>query len=171
MDNLQTKKQYYIPMEVNSTTIKDFGINSADVEWTRIGHRRVRVIMVPATKEQYYEYMRPLWAEDKRRQRQELATSPDKLGAVSLEELWENTEYEVADTSNLEETVIKKAMLEELHKALDELEEIDRTIAMMYSQGHTEEEIGQVVAMSQRGVNKRKKKLFVKLKSVLNDFE
>lgn len=171
MDNLQTKKQYYIPMEVNSTTIKDFGINPADVEWTRIGHRRVRVIMVPATKEQYYEYMRPLWAEDKRRQRQELATSPDKLGAVSLEELWENTEYEVADTSNLEETVIKKAMLEELHKALDELEEIDRTIAMMYSQGHTEEEIGQVVAMSQRGVNKRKKKLFVKLKSVLNDFE
>lgn len=171
MDNLQTKKQYYIPMEVNSTTIKDFGINPADVEWTRIGHLRVRVIMVPATKEQYYEYMRPLWAEDKRRQRQELATSPDKLGAVSLEELWENTEYEVADTSNLEETVIKKAMLEELHKALDKLEEIDRTIAMMYSQGHTEEEIGQVVAMSQRGVNKRKKKLFVKLKSVLNDFE
>lgn len=171
MDNLQTKKQYYIPMEVNSTTIKDFGINPADVEWTRIGHRRVRVIMVPATKEQYYEYMRPLWAEDKRRQRQELATSPDKLSAVSLEELWENTEYEVADTSNLEETVIKKAMLEELHKALDELEEIDRTIAMMYSQGHTEEEIGQVIAMSQRGVNKRKKKLFVKLRSVLNDFE
>lgn len=171
MDNLQTKKQYYIPMEVNSTIIKDFGINPADVEWTRIGHRRVRVIMVPATKEQYYEYMRPLWAEDKRRQRQELATSPDKLGAVSLDELWENTEYEVADTSNLEETVIKKAMLEELHKALDELEEIDRTIAMMYSQGHTEEEIGQVIAMSQRGVNKRKKKLFVKLKSVLNDFE
>ncbi|MDE1468877.1 RNA polymerase sigma factor [Eubacterium limosum] len=171
MDNLQTKKQYYIPMEVNSTTIKDFGINPADVEWARIGHRRVRVIMVPATKEQYYEYMRPLWAEDKRRQRQELATSPDKLSAVSLEELWENTEYEVADTSNLEETVIKKAMLEELHKALDELEEIDRTIAMMYSQGHTEEEIGQVIAMSQRGVNKRKKKLFVKLKSVLNDFE
>lgn len=78
---------------------------------------------------------------------------------MSLEELWENTEYEVADTSNLEETVIKKAMLEELHKALDELEEIDRTIAMMYSQGHTEEEIGQVVAMSQRGVNKRKKKI------------
>lgn len=171
MDNLQTKKQYYIPMEVNSTIIKDFGINPADVEWTRIGHRRVRVIMVPATKEQYYEYMRPLWAEDKRRQRQELATSPDKLGAVSLDELWENTEYEVADTSNLEETVIKKAMLEELHKALDELEEIDRTIAMMYSQGHTEEEIGQVIAMSQRGVNKRKKKLFVKLKSVLTDFE
>lgn len=171
MDNLQTNKKYYIPMEVNSTTIKDFGINPADVEWTRIGHRRVRVLMVPATKEQYYEYMRPLWAEDKRKQRQESATSPDKLSAVSLDELWESTEYEVADTSDLEEVVIKKEMLEELHKALDELEEIDHVIAKMYGQGYTEEEIGQVIVMSQRGVNKRKKKLFMKLKSKLKDFE
>lgn len=171
MDNLQTNKQYYIPMEVNSTTIKDFGINPADVEWTRIGHRRVRVLMIPATKEQYYEYMRPLWAEDKRKQRQEITTSPDKLSAVSLDELWENTEYEVADISNLEEVVVKKAMLEELHKALDELEEIDHVIAKMYCQGYTEEEIGQVIVMSQRGVNKRKKKLFMKLKTKLKDFE
>lgn len=123
MDNLQTNKKYYIPMEVTAETIKDFGINPTDVEWTRIGHRKARVIMVPATKEQYYEYMRPLWAEDKRRQRQEPATSPDKLSAVSLDELWENTEYEVADASDLEEIVIKKSLLEELHRALDELEE------------------------------------------------
>lgn len=171
MDNLQTNKKYYIPMEVNNTTIKDFGINPADVEWTRIGHRRVRVLMVPATKEQYYEYMRQLWAEDKRRQRQETATAPDKLNAVSLEELWENTEYEVADTADLEEVVMKKAMLEELHKALDDLEEIDHIIAKMYSQGYTEEEIGRVVSMSQRGVNKRKLKIFPNLKAKLKDFE
>ncbi len=173
-ENLQTNKEnkkYYIPMEVNSTTIKDFGINPTEVEWTRIGHRRVRVLMVPATKEQYYEYMRPLWAEDKRKQRQEIATSPSKLSAVSLEELYENTEFEVADTSDLEEVVMKKAMLEELHKALDDLEEIDRIIAEMYSQGYTEEEIGRVVSMSQRGVNKRKLKLFPKLKAKLKDFE
>lgn len=171
MDNLQTNKKYYIPMEVTNATIKDFGINPTDVEWTRIGHRRVRVLMVPATKEQYYEYMRPLWAEDKRKQRQEIATSPDKLSAVSLDELWENTEFEVADTADLEEVVMKQAMLEELHKALDDLEEIDRIIAEMYSQGYTEEEIGRVVSMSQRGVNKRKLKLFPKLKAKLKDFE
>lgn len=173
-ENLQTNKEnkkYYIPMEVNSTTIKDFGIHPDEVEWTRIGHRKVRVLMVPATKEQYYEYMRPLWAEDKRRQRQEITTSPYKLSAVSLEELYENTEFEVADTSDLEEVVMKKAMLEELHKALDDLEEIDRIIAEMYSQGYTEEEIGRVVSMSQRGVNKRKLKLFPKLKAKLKDFE
>ena len=75
MENLQTKseKQYYIPMEVNEAS-KDFfianGYNlSTDAVWTKIGHRTVRAIMIPATKEQYLEYMRPLWREDKQGQR------------------------------------------------------------------------------------------------------
>lgn len=36
-ENLQTnnEKQHYIPMEVTAETIKDFGINPADVVWTR----------------------------------------------------------------------------------------------------------------------------------------
>ena len=36
-ENLQTSsenKQHYIPMEVTAETIKDFGINPADVVWT-----------------------------------------------------------------------------------------------------------------------------------------
>ena len=42
-ENLQTSsenKQHYIPMEVTAETIKDFGINPADVVWTRIGNRK-----------------------------------------------------------------------------------------------------------------------------------
>lgn len=61
MENLQTKseKQYYIPMEVNETS-KEFiianGYNlSTDAVCTKIGHRTVRAIMIPATKEQYLE--------------------------------------------------------------------------------------------------------------------
>ena len=67
MENLQTKseKQYYIPMEVNETSKEFFIANgfdlSTDAVWTKIGHRTVRAIMIPATKEQYLEYMRPLW--------------------------------------------------------------------------------------------------------------
>ena len=75
-ENLQTSsenKQHYIPMEVTAETIKDFGINPADVVWTRIGNRKARVIMIPATEEQYKTFMRPLWREDKRQQRQEPA--------------------------------------------------------------------------------------------------
>lgn len=164
-ENLQTnnEKQYYIPMEVTAETIKDFGINPADVVWAKIGNRKKRVVMIAATEEQYYEYMRPLWREDKRQQRQE--------PAVSLDKLYEETEYEVADTdSDLEADVMKKMLIDELHKALDELEEIDRTIMEMYSNNHSEAEIGQAIGMSQKGVNKRKHKVLMKLNTRLKDF-
>lgn len=165
-ENLQTSsnenKQYYIPMELTPETIKDFGINPADVVWAKISNRRKRVIMIPATEEQYKEYMRPLWREDKRQQRQEPVASLDKL--------YEETEYEAANTSDLEAELMKKFLIEELHEALDELEEIDRTIMDMYSRGQSEAEIGQAVGMSQRGVNKRKHKVLLKLKTRLKDY-
>ena len=166
-ENLQTNsesKQYYIPMEVTAETIKDFSINPADVEWTRIGRRKVRVIMIPATKEQYYEYMRPIWREKKRQQRQEPLASLDKM--------YEETKYEAADTdSDLEADIMEKIMINELQKALDKLEEIDRTIMDMYSHGYSEAEIGQVIGMSQRGVGKRKQRILMKLNSRLKDFK
>lgn len=165
-ENLQTnnEKQHYIPMEVTAETIKDFGINPADVVWTRIGNKPKRVVMIPVTEEQYYEYMRPLWREDKRQQRQEPMASLDKM--------YEETEYEAPDTdSDLEADIMKKLMIDELHKALDELEEIDRTIMDMYSHNHSEVEIGQAIGMSQKGVNKRKHKVLLKLNNRLKDFK
>lgn len=165
-ENLQTnnEKQHYIPMEVTAETIKDFCINPADVVWTRIGNKPKRVVMIPATEEQYKNYMRPLWREDKRQQRQELMASLDKM--------YEETEYEAADTdSDLEADIMKKLMIDELHKALDELEEIDRTIMDMYSHDHSEAEIGQAIGMSQKGVNKRKHKVLLKLNNRLKDFK
>lgn len=166
-ENLQTNssenKQYYIPMEVTAETIKDFGINPADVVWAKIGSRRKRVVMIAAPEEQYKEYMRPLWREDKRQQRQEPVASLDKM--------YEETEYEAAHTSDLEADIMKAIMIDELRKALDELEEIDRTIMEMYSHDHSEAEIGQAIGMSQKGVNKRKHKVLLKLKSRLKDYE
>lgn len=163
MDNLQTNKKYFIPMEVTPETIKEFGIKSEDVQWTKIGNKPVKVIMVPSTKEQYYEYMRPLWREDKRQQRQEPMASLDKL--------YEETEYEISDkNTNIEEMLTKKFLIKELHKALNELEEIDRIIMKMCSRNCTETEIGQAVGMSQRGVVKRKQRILLKLRTRLEDF-
>ena len=90
---------------------------------------------------------------------------------ASLDKMYEETEYEAADTSDLEADIMKAIMIDELRKALDELEEIDRTIMDMYSRGQSEAEIGQAVGMSQRGVNKRKHKVLLKLKSRLKDYE
>ena len=161
VENLKKNKdkQYYIPMEVNEETIRDFGAKAEDVQWSRIGNKLVRVIMVSATEEQYKEYMRPLWREDKRSQRHESMASLDKL--------YDETEYDIADTYDLEADILKRLMIYELHKALDELEEIDRTIVDMYSNEYSEAEIGQAVGMSQRGVGKRKQRIFMKLRSRL----
>lgn len=160
---MKKTKHYFIPMEVTTETIKEFGIKPEDVQWTKIGNKPVKVIMVPSTKEQYYEYMRPLWREDKRQQRQEPMASLDKL--------YEETEYEISDKDiNIEEMLTKKFLIKELHKALDELEEIDRIIMKMYSRNCTETEIGQAIGMSQRGVGKRKQRILLKLRTRLEDF-
>lgn len=156
-------KQYYIPMEVTSETIRDFNLNSDEVVWSKIGNRNVRVIMIPVTKEQYYEYMRPLWREDKKQQRRE--------EEISLDALYKDKEYEFPDKTDVVSDVEKKMMIEKLHEALLELDKIDRIIMEMYSENHTEAEIGKVIGMSQRGVNKRKHKVILKLRSRLKEFK
>ena len=171
MDNLQTSKKYFIPMQVTPKIIEEFGINAKEVQWTKIGNKSVRVIMVPATEEQYYAYMRPLWREDKQNQRASKQEDESKMQPVSLDQLYEDTEYEAIDPEiDVEATLMKKLLIAELHKALDELEEIDRTIMELYSQNCTETQIGQAVGMSQRGVGKRKQRILLKLRTRLKDY-
>lgn len=176
MDKLQTKseKQYYIPLEVNEASKAFLIANgfdlSADAVWIKIGHRTVRAIMVPATKEQYLEYMRPLWREDKQGQRASKQEDERKMKPVSLDQLYESTEFEISDGVDLEANLIKQELIAELHVALDELEEMDRTIMQMFGDGATEQQIADVVHLSQKGVNKRKKKIIVHLRTRLKDF-
>lgn len=176
MDKLQTKseKQYYIPLEVNEASKEFFIANGydllADAVWTKIGHRTVRAVMIPATKEQYLEFMRPLWREDKQGQRASKQEDESKMQPVSLDQLYESTEYEVSDGVDLESNLIKQELIAELHAALDELEEMDRTIMQMFGAGATEKQIADVVHLSQKGINKRKKKIIVHLRTRLKDF-
>lgn len=106
MDNLQTNKKYFIPMEVTPEIIKAFNINGEEVQWTKIGNKSVRVIMVPATEEQYYAYMRPLWREDKQNQRASKQEDEGKMKPVSLDQLYEDTEFETADQVQILKLII-----------------------------------------------------------------
>jgi RNA polymerase sigma factor (sigma-70 family) len=168
---MEKTKQYFIPMQVTPKIIEEFGINAEEVQWTKIGNKSVRAIMVPATEEQYYAYMRPLWREDKQNQRASKQEDEGKMKPVSLDQLYEDTEYEAVDPeTDVEATLMKRLLIAELHKALDELEEIDRTIMEMYSQNCTETQIGQAVGMSQRGVSERKQQIFRRLRTRLKDY-
>lgn len=123
IENPQTKdenKQIYIPMEVSEETITDFGISPEDGKCSKIGNRKMRAAMISAAKEQYYAYMRPLWCEDKREQRQEPLASLDKI--------YDETEFEATDESGLEDDTMKKSAIEEPHKTPDEHEELDRSV-------------------------------------------
>ncbi|HEN0367618.1 TPA: sigma-70 family RNA polymerase sigma factor [Streptococcus agalactiae] len=159
-------KQYFIPMEVTKETIDAFDINREDVVWQKIGNKPVRVVMIPATKEQYYEYMRPLWREDKKEQRQHEKRMNGE-GDISLDSLYDNNEFEFADSYDIEEDLMKRELLETLRKELSALEEIDRKIIKLFGEGYSESAIGSEIGMSQKGVNKRKKKIFLKLKDKL----
>ena len=55
------KQQYFIPLEVKEGTIITKEFENAPQQWLKIGNRLVRAIPIPATKEQYEAYMRPIW--------------------------------------------------------------------------------------------------------------
>ena len=181
------KQQYYIPLEVKEGTIITKEFENAPQQWLKIGNRLVRAILIPATKEQYEAYMRPIWREDKRQQRlaekrkkrekaqEEHRYDPSVQGwdtPVSFEQLCE-TEYGFMDETGqdrLDEILVKEELLEVLREELAKLEEVDRTILNMASNGISEVDIGREVGLSQKGVNKRKHKLLEQLREQMKDY-
>jgi len=165
MANLQTnkQKQYYIPLERTPETVITEEYKDCEVRWSKIGCRKVRTVLIPATEEQYREYMRPLWREDKRQQRH-------GADEVSADKVRDDYELEVPDDFNLEEEVVKKEVLAALRHELAALQDIDRTILLMIADGASEAATGKAVGLSQKAVNKRKHKLYALLKEHLKDF-
>ena len=69
-------------MEATDETIRDYGLNPCDIRWMVVGNRKCRVVMVPATKEQYDAYMQPLWTEQKREARERRCVVSGKDGRL-----------------------------------------------------------------------------------------
>lgn len=159
----EKRKSYYIPLEVTEGTVITPEYDNAPVYGFKIGNRRVRVILIPASKDVYDAYMRPEWREDKRKQRHASQES-------SLEEIRDIYELEPADDVNLEDIVIKEELLKVLRRELDQLKEIDHIILDMFSQGYSESKIASAVGLSQKGVNKRKHRVLDYLYKRMKDY-
>lgn len=157
------EKRFYIPLERTPETVITEEYKDCEVRWSKIGCRRMRTILIPATEEQYRAYMQPLWREDKRQQRH-------GTDEVSTDKAWDDYELEVPDDFNLEEEVVKKELLAALRHELVALQDIDRTILLMLADGSSEAATGKAVGLSQKAVNKRKHKLYALLKEHLKDF-
>lgn len=165
MDKKQAsnEKHFYIPLELTPETVITEEYKDCEVRWSKIGCRKVRTILIPATKEQYYEFMRPLWREDKRQQRH-------GADEVSADRAQDDYELEVPDDFDLEETILKKELLTALRHELAALQAIDRTILLMIADGASEAATGKAVGLSQKAVNVRKHKLYALLREHLKDF-
>lgn len=177
---------FYSPGSKGGTIItKEY--EDAPRKWWKIGNRKVYAILVQVTKEQYEAYMRPVWKEEKRQQRlaekrkkrekaqEEHRYDPSVQGwdtPVSFEQLCE-TEYGFMDETgqdSLDEILVKEELLKALREELAKLEELDRTILNMASNGISEVDIGREVGLSQKGVNKRKHKLLEQLREQMKDY-
>lgn len=129
-------------------------------------------------KDIYQAIKQPEWREAKQKSRNQRSIekidtkTKDKkqirtLVEISVGDYYECLQYEAAEGDSPEELLCKKERLAELYDALDTLSERDREIMELFSNQYVDAEIGKKIGMSQRGVNKRKKAIFIKLREIL----
>lgn len=185
MENLKKQdKQHQVPMEVTNETIRDFGIKPEDVTWRRIGSRKCRVVMVDATEAQYKAYMEPIWAENKREDRDGRCMVKGKSGRLircpesnSCEKCERSSEVcrernktaslsflvdegaEPAAEGSFEDNVIFKMLLEDLIAMLTEIEPNYGRIFRMLYDGATQQEMADELGIKQRTVSDDIKKI------------
>ena len=129
-------------------------------------------------KDIYQAIKQPEWKEAKQKSRNQRAIekidtkTKDKkqirtIVEISVGDYYECLQYGVAEGDSPEELLCKKERLAELYDALGTLSERDREIIDLFSKNYVDAEIGKKIGMSQRGVNKRKKAIFIKLREIL----
>lgn len=162
------EKQYFIPMEISTQTDKRFakahGFTEDDFKWWKIGNRLTRAILIPCTEAEYRAYMRPIWKDMKAEERKKKYFEENEITETSIEKMANDYGLDIEDTSVDQD---KELLLMELKELLRTMEELDQQIVELYLSGHSEAAIGVEIVMSQKGVNKRKTKIFEKIKNYL----
>lgn len=170
-------KEYFIPMEVTSETIRDFNIDPKDVEWRWIGNRREEVVKIPVTEKVYREYMRPIWREQKEatRAKKQCVNQGRKDGCnhdcdhctqpVFRESSIDIMTPELISLVSLEDFCIQKLMTEQLIEAMEKLDPMDRLLLQLIGEEASERTIADILGKSKTAVHKRKDKLFAMLRN------
>jgi DNA-directed RNA polymerase specialized sigma24 family protein len=149
-DNQKPTKEYYLPIDGQE---------------------------IPVTEEVYRAYKQPVWAERKRQEREKRCRDEkgrrctkdcskcdkQRTGSVLSLDRFAEDGYEIADSVDVAELVAEKLLFEELAIALNEMDPQNKRIAELYGEGLSEREIASQVGLSQKGVNKRKAKIFNQL--------
>lgn len=144
---------------------------------------------IPVTEEVYRAYKRPIWAEHKRNDRQKLCQVSDGKGGLkrctedcskcsrtkegnvlSLDGL-EEAGYSIEDRAqDVAEIVAEKVLLEELFKALEELDPNSHRICKLLMEGCSKREIARIMSIPQSSFEYQFKKLMASLKERLENY-
>jgi RNA polymerase sigma factor (sigma-70 family) len=135
-------------------------------------------IPVAVTEEVYRAFKRPVWAERKRKEREQrcrdengnrcMKSCKDCLklrdGTPFSIEFMIEKGIEVADPTDVEEIVAYHLLLDELYAALSELEDEESSlIGAIFFDGKSERQIAGELGLSQKAVNKRRHRILAKL--------
>jgi DNA-directed RNA polymerase specialized sigma subunit len=77
--------------------------------------------------------------------------------------------FDIADPNDSTQLIEDGVVIEALYIALNELDSLDRQIVDFFSAGKSEREIAAVVCMSQKGINRRKVRIFAELRKRLEN--
>lgn len=144
---------------------------------------------VTVSEEVYRAYKRPIWAEHKRNDRQKLCQVSDGKGGLkrctedcskcsrtkegnvlSLDGL-EEAGYSVEDRAqDVAEIVAEKVLLEELFKALEELDPNSHHICKLLMEGCSKREIARIMSIPQSSFEYQFKKLMTSLRERLENY-
>ena len=144
---------------------------------------------VTVTEEVYRAYKRSIWAEHKRNDRQKLCQVSDGKGGLkrctkdcskcshtkegsllSLDGL-EEAGYGVEDRAqDVVEIVAEKVLLEELFKALEELDPNSHRICKLLMEGCSKREIARIMSIPQSSFEYQFKKLMASLKARMENY-
>ena len=181
-------------MEVTDETIRDFGIRPKDVIWKKIGNHKCRVIMVDVSETVYKDYMRSIWAEQKRLQREKFCPISGKrnkwircpggrkyqnckyfsdissstrsvISYSSLEKDW----IEPEARGSLEDDIIYEVLLEELIGMLIEINPVYGKIFHLLYDEYTQKEIAEEFGTSSHTISEHVKKIREALKPAAKD--
>ena len=140
---------------------------------------------IPVSEEIYRAYKRPEWAEHKRMEREkrcriggvrcngDCSQCPhQRTGTmVSLDRLEEVNHVPADFSADVEEIGAGRMLLEELFRALEQLDPDGQLLCQLLMDGESERQIAARFGISQVAVHKRKRKVFGLLRDALGEWK
>lgn len=147
------KKNPTVTLYLTEKQIQDYGLDISKLEQCESGKRWKYDI--PVTEDVYEAYNREYWRIKRKGNRDK-----KKFVIFSLERQSDEYQDDLQQIIDVEATVMRRLQIEAIYAIIRLMEPLNQRIILMYLQGYTESEIGEVIGVSQKAVNKRKQRIY-----------